>query len=57
MKSSLLIAVLLITGALFYLTDGDMMLGLKEPQNLPDTIAPPNSTFLGDQVTNPYFGK
>jgi hypothetical protein len=57
MKSSLFIAVLLITGAIFYFTDGDMMLGLKDPQNLPDTVAPPNSTFLGDEVINPYFAK
>ena len=57
MKSNLIIAILLITGAIYYWTDGDMMLGLAKPQNLPDTIAPPNSTFLGNEEINPYFAQ
>ncbi len=57
MKANIIIAILLITGAIYYWTDGEMLLGLTEPQTLPDTVAPPNSTFLGDEVTNPYFNK
>ena len=54
MKSNLIIAILLISGAIYYWTDGGTTLGLTPQQALPDTLAPPNSTFLGDEVVNPY---
>jgi hypothetical protein len=55
MKFNAIMVVLLIVGALYYWTDGDLMLGLNGPQELPDSINAPNSTFLGDEQSNPYF--
>lgn len=55
MKATTIIAVLLIVGEFCYWTDGGRMLGLNGPQDLPETISAPNSTFLGDEQTNPYL--
>jgi len=57
MKANIIIAIMLITGAIYYWSDAEMLLGINGPQTLPDTVAPPNSTFLGNEVTNPYFKK
>jgi hypothetical protein len=57
MKLSSIIAVLVIAGAIYYYTDGGKMLGITQPTDLPDTMVPPNATFIGDEETNPYFTK
>jgi hypothetical protein len=57
MKFHTFLAVLLIAGAVYYWSDGGTKLGLSTPTALPETIAPPNATFLGDEQSNPYFGK
>ena len=54
MKFLAVLAMLLIGGAVFYYTGGASTLGLTQPQDLPETITPPNATFIGDEYTNPY---
>ncbi len=54
MKASAILALLFIGGVIFYVTGGGALLGLTQPTNLPDTITPPNATFVGTEQTNPY---
>ncbi len=54
MKAFLLIVLLLAGGAAFYFYGGAEKFGWAEPKDLPDTITPPNATFIGDEYTNPY---
>ena len=55
MKAFVMVAILLVGGAVvFYFAGGAEQFGLTQPANLPDTIAPPNATFIGDEYTNPY---
>jgi len=54
MKAFLLIALLLAGGAAFYFLGGAEKLGLMQPTHLPETITPPNATFLGNEQTNPF---
>lgn len=55
MKASTIVTILLVVGAVYYWTDGGTTLGLNAPKNLPETIAPPNATFMGDEQANPFF--
>ena len=55
MKLSTILTILLVVGAIYYWTDGGTMLGLNSPKDLPETIAPPNATFLGNEKSNPFF--
>jgi hypothetical protein len=54
MKANAIIAILLIVGALYYWTDGGTALGLTATSDLPDTIVPPNATFMGSPESNPF---
>ena len=55
MKASTIVAILLVAGAVYYWTDGGQSLGLQAQRDLPETIAPPNATFIGDEQANPFF--
>ena len=57
MKLSTIIAIILVAGAIYYWTDGGMMLGLRTPEALPDFVAPPNATFMGHERSNPFIAK
>ena len=55
MKTSSIIALLVIGGIVFYVTGGGALLGLGgSSAQLPDTITPPNATFMGYEQTNPF---
>ncbi len=55
MRKSTLLAFLFIGGVVFFVTGGGSLFGLgAAPENLPDTITPPNSTFVGSEQSNPY---
>jgi hypothetical protein len=54
MKTSALLALLLIGGVIYFVTGGGALFGLARPTNLPDRITPPNATFMGNERTNPY---
>lgn len=57
MKFSTIVFVLLAAGALYYWTGGEMLIGLSTTGDLPETIAPPNATFMGNEQANPFFGQ
>jgi hypothetical protein len=55
MKTSTLLALLFIGGIIFYVTGGGALLGLGGASTtLPDTVTPPNATFMGSEQENPY---
>ncbi len=55
MKTSAILALLFIGGIVFYVTGGGALLGLGgSSAQLPDTITPPNATFMGNEQANPY---
>ena len=54
MKALVFVALLLAGGAAFYYMGGMEKFGLTGPKNLPETITPPNATFMGNEYTNPY---
>ncbi len=55
MKTSTLLALLFIGGIIFYVTGGGAILGLGGTAiTLPETITPPNATFMGSEQGNPY---
>lgn len=55
MKIVCLLALLFIGAAIFYVTGGGALLGLGDPTELPETMTPPNATFMGDAEENPFF--
>ncbi len=57
MKLSTIVAIVLVAGAIYYWTDGGMKLGLRTPETLPDTVAPPNATFMGHERSNPFMAE
>lgn len=56
MKTSSILALLFIGGVIYFVTGGGALLGLGggRPAKLPDTITPPNATFMGAQQENPF---
>jgi hypothetical protein len=54
MKALVIVALLLAGGAAFYFMDGMEKFGLTPAKHLPDTISPPNATFMGTERTNPF---
>lgn len=56
MKLSTIISVVVVCGAIFWATGGGSLFRtyLAPPTELPDTIAPPNATFIGNEQTNPF---
>ena len=54
MKTSAILALLFIGGIVFYVTGGGALLGFGSSAPLPDTITPPNATFMGNEQANPY---
>ncbi|MFK8114671.1 MAG: hypothetical protein AB8B91_20890 [Rubripirellula sp.] len=54
MKFAILLALICIGGAVFYLNDGMSTLGFSAPQELPETITPRDRTFDGNEQTNPF---
>lgn len=54
MRGLTFIALLAVGGAAFFFFGGAEKLGLQEPSELPETIAPPNATFVGNEQTNPF---
>ena len=54
MKTGALLALLVVGGAIFYFSGGAASLGLVPPADLPETITPPNATFIGTEQANPF---
>lgn len=55
MKTSGILALLFIGGVIYYVTGGGALMGLGGSSGpLPETITPPNATFMGNEQTNPY---
>jgi hypothetical protein len=57
MKFHTFLAILVIVGAAYYWSDGGRKLGLITPEALPETVTPPNATFLGDEQSNPFLAE
>lgn len=57
MKTSSIIAFLVIGAVIFYVSGGGALLGLGGSGNLPDTTKAPNATFIGDEQSNPFIGQ
>ncbi|MEM1070228.1 MAG: hypothetical protein AAGG48_06525 [Planctomycetota bacterium] len=54
MKLSIVMAIVVLTGAVYWFTGGGQMLLRNWTGDLPDTIEPTNATFFGNEQTNPY---
>ena len=56
MKTSSILALLFIGGVIYFVTGGGALFGLGAGTSakLPDTITPPNATFMGSQQENPF---
>jgi len=48
------LAILAIGGIIYWVTGGGAMFGVTQPTELPETITVPNSTFTGNEQTNPF---
>jgi hypothetical protein len=56
MKALTLVVLLVLGGVAFYYLGGAEKLGWIPAKDLPETIVPPNATFLGTEQSNPYTG-
>lgn len=55
MKITSIVAFLVIGAIIFYVSGGGKLLGLVGGSgDLPDTMTPPNATFMGDEQGNPF---
>ncbi len=54
MKLTTVITLMILLGAVYWATDGGGIFETSAPSELPDTIAPPNATFMGNEQANPY---
>ncbi len=54
MKIGSILAMLFIAAVIYYVTGGGALLGFGSPTTLPDTMTPPNATFMGDEQRNPF---
>ena len=54
MKLGTVVTLMIVLGAAYWATDGGSMFQRSAPTELPDTISPPNATFMGNEQANPY---
>lgn len=57
MKTSSLLALLFIGGVIYFVSGGGALLGVfggRPAPGLPDTVTPPNATFIGSEHENPF---
>ena len=57
MKTSSLLALLFIGAVIYFVTGGGALMGVfggRPATTLPDTVTPPNATFMGSEQENPF---
>lgn len=55
MKLTTILTIVVIVAGIYFYTDGGAKLGLNQPKDFPESIEPPNATFMGDAQSNPHF--
>jgi hypothetical protein len=54
MKVVVVLVLLCVGVGAFWYSGGASRVGLAGPSELPDTITPPNATFVGNEQSNPF---